>query len=100
MNWRRYLAVVGVSRSFSDAHAALEFSAFFSIAGDYRFILINADTRSNSGWVTLGDTFEGHRLARFDARGETLTLERGAEMSQLTLKDDRPKKSAARQRRT
>src|SRR5688572_21361512 len=100
MNWRRYLAGVWVLGCFSLAHAALELSAFIAIASDYRFILTNAETRSNSGWISLGDTFEEHRLTRFDALGETLILERGAELMSLHLKDDRVKETDTRQRRT
>ena len=100
MNWRRYLAGVWVLGCFSVAHAALELSAFIAIASDYRLILTNAETRSNSGWISLGDTFEEHRLTRFDALGETLILERGAELMSLHLKDDRVKETDTRQRRT
>lgn len=99
MNWQRCLAAVCFFGSWSLAHAALEFSAVVSVADGYRFILINAETRAHSGWVSLGATFEGHRLTRFDPQHEILTLEHGAEIRGLPLKDDRPKNPATRQRR-
>ena len=100
MIWRRYVVVMWVLGFASVVHAALELSAFISISGDYRFLVVNAETRSSSGWVSLGDTFEAYRLVRFDAHRETLTIQRADEVGELALKDDRTKETATRQRRT
>jgi hypothetical protein len=99
MKWRRYIAGLSVFGFLTVGHAALELSAFAGTSDGFRFIIIDAETRANSGWLALGDTFEGHRLARFDAQGEILTLERQAGNIELPLRRETEKKPDGRQRR-
>ena len=83
----------------SVARAAVELSALASVGGDFRFIITNADTRVSSGWLSLGDSFEEHRISRFDVANEVLTLERGGKSIQLRLKHDPVEQAGTRRRR-
>jgi len=99
MRWQRYLAGMCVLCVLSVSRATPEFSAFISIAGDFRFIITNAETRVHSGWLSIGDKFEEHRLSRFNAADEVLTLDRGGVSVQRHLKHDPIEESGPRRRR-
>jgi hypothetical protein len=99
--------------SLSSAHAAIKFVGYGKFADVYRFALCD-DSTSGSGWLAVGNEFEGYRLASFDVAREELVLvgrddtlhlvlpapragverrwesERGAELGAL-LNDMRPK---------
>jgi len=62
-------------------------------------IITNVETRVNSGWLSIDDQFEEHRLRRFNVADEVLTLDRGDESIQLRLKHDLLEQSGTRQRR-
>jgi hypothetical protein len=99
MRWQRYLIALWFWGVLSVARAAAELSAFASAGGDIRFIITNAETRVSSGWLSLGDSFEEHRISRFNLADEVLTLERGGESIQLRLKHDAVEQSGTRRRR-
>jgi len=99
MKWQRYLIGVFLFGLLSIAHASLELSAFASASGDFRFLITKAESKVGSGWLSLGDNFEGHRISRFNADKGVLTLERGDESIRLRLKHDPVEQSSVRRRR-
>jgi hypothetical protein len=99
MPWQRYLMALFFWGALPAVRAAVELAAFASIGADFRFVITNAETGVNSGWLTLGDSFEEHRISRFDAADEVLTLERGGESIQLRLKHDPVEQSGSRRKR-
>ena len=99
MSWPRCLAVISALGVLSFARAAVELSAFASAGGDFRFILANVETGANSGWLSLGDRFEEHRLSRFNVADETLTLEAGGESIHLRMKHEPVEPSGTPRRR-
>jgi hypothetical protein len=74
MRWFRPVVAFCAFGGVCFAGEALELSAFVLAWGSYRFIITNPGTRSNSGWLSIGERFEDHRLIRFSLEDETLTL--------------------------
>jgi hypothetical protein len=99
MRWQRYLMGLCFWAVLSVARAAVELSALASAGGDFRFILTNAETRVNSGWLSVGESFEEHRISRFNVADEVLTLDRGGESIQLRLKHEPVEQTGTRRRR-
>lgn len=71
------------------ARAALEFSGYTTARDGLRFIVTDLDTKKTSDWLRPGDTFQEHRIAGFDARTETLTVEHAGATLRLPLKGAR-----------
>jgi hypothetical protein len=84
---------------FSVARAELELSAFASVGGEYRFLLTDAELTVSSGWLSLGDKFQEHRISRFSSSDEVLTLVRDDESVQLRLKQDSIEQTGVPRRR-
>lgn len=71
----------------TNGYAALEFSGYMRLNDGLQFVVTDPDSKSASGWITLGAVFEGHKVAAFDEREEVLILERGGNSIRLSLKD-------------
>jgi hypothetical protein len=71
------------------AFAALEFAGYTTTRDGTRFVVTDLETKKTSDWLRVGDTFGGHRIAGFDARSETLTLEQGGATQRVKLKGER-----------
>jgi hypothetical protein len=66
--------------------AALEFSGFTQTGADVKFVLTDTDDARSSGWLGIGQSFRDHRLVTFDAKEETLTVEKDGRLTKLPLK--------------
>jgi uncharacterized protein len=69
------------------AEALPVFNATLTMGKQSRFVLIGADGKPSS-WLQLGDTFEGYTLKAFDAKTDTLDLERDGKTSHVMLATD------------
>jgi hypothetical protein len=81
-------ALVGVVPT---ARAVLEFSGYLASNGERRFLVTELDRGQTSGWLRIGDSFEGHTVARFEAQDEVLVVEHAGTSLRLPLKASRVK---------
>ena len=56
------------------------FNATLTVGKEHRFLLISA-LGKQSGFIRLGDTFEGYTLKAFDAQATVLEMERGGKVT-------------------
>ena len=70
----------------AEGRAALQFEGFLSDSGSVRFVLSNSESGRRSPWLSIGDSFEGHKVVSFDAKSEVLTLQTARETLRLFLK--------------
>jgi hypothetical protein len=71
-------------RAASDVPA---FNATLTIGKENRFVLVSPAGKASS-WLKLGDTFEGYKLKKFDAKEPALELERDGEVTRIVLVSD------------
>jgi hypothetical protein len=60
------------------------FNAVLSMGKSHRFVLAELDGKP-SGWLNLGDTYDGYKLATFDPATSTLGLEKDGKTVKVTL---------------
>lgn len=60
------------------------FNAQMTTGAESRFVLLSADGQA-SGWLRLGDEFDGYKLKRFDAAAGALELERDGRTVKVML---------------
>lgn len=66
------------------ADSAPLFNAVLSMGKSHRFVLAELDGKP-SGWLNLGDTYDGYKLAAFDPATSTLSLEKDGKTVKVTL---------------
>ncbi len=77
------------------AAAALPlFNATLSLGNEHRFVLVDALGKT-SAFLTLGESFDGHRLQSYDPKTGVLVLERDGVRSPVTLVPDAATKAPA-----
>jgi hypothetical protein len=81
------LFVVAVCRS----EAALEFSAYTQTARELKFVVNDPEEAQASGWLTIGQSFQGYTLVAFDGQQEVLSVRKGDTTVRLSLKASRVK---------
>jgi hypothetical protein len=86
-------AFVLATESASAASPRLFFNAVVTTGHDVRFVLISA-TGQSSGWIRLGDTFDGAVLKSFDPATSTLEIEENGKAEKLLLVADAEVKDA------
>lgn len=69
------------------ADAAPLFNATLSIGKDHRFVLVNAKGES-SGFLAIGQSFDGYKIKAYDAKAAALDLERDGKVTRVTLVAD------------
>lgn len=87
------LAVLSATATYAADQAPL-FNAVFTMGKDTRFILVSPSGQT-SGWIKLGDRFEGYALKQFDPATSTLEVERDGVVTKLTLVADAEVKAGA-----
>ncbi len=55
--------------------AAITFSGLMIVGDSVYVILIDSTSGRSSGWIRYGDTFERHKVSRYDRREEQLIVE-------------------------
>lgn len=71
-------------------HAASDvpvFNATLTSGGETRFVLIGPDGKTSS-WLKIGNSFQGWSIKAFDAKTDTLDLEREGKVEHVKLVDD------------
>lgn len=61
------------------------FQGYMTNAGKSRFVLSSEDAKTTSGWLELGQGFDGYAVVGFDAASEALTIEKGGRREVLHL---------------
>jgi hypothetical protein len=79
----------------SGLSATLEFSGYIESRNEFRFIITDIDEKSSSGWITIGQSFNGHRLVAFDRQKEVLSVKKGESTLELRLKESRVQDTVA-----
>jgi hypothetical protein len=70
-------------------HAGVEFVGVSLSSGGDLFVVANSESRTMSGWLSVGDTFEGTHVVSFDKGTGLLTVTRGGETLHLALRESK-----------
>src|SRR5688572_26906083 len=73
------------------AWGAVEFSGYLRSSDRIQFVIMEPLSGETSGWITVGDSFQGHRITGFDAKRKVLTVEHAGKLVELPLKDSKVK---------
>jgi hypothetical protein len=88
------LLMVVVATLFTvSARADIEFIGILATSESTRFALADTAT-GRTDWVGRGDRFGGYTVTSFDAKNDTLLLQRDATVLKIRLKDDAKVKAA------
>jgi len=89
MKLRLALALLALATPFAlrAADALPVFNATLTMGKEHRFVLVDASGKASS-FLNLGDTFAGVTLKAFDAKTGVLDVERGGQISHLTIAAD------------
>jgi hypothetical protein len=63
------------------------FNATLTVGKQHRFVLVSPGGKT-SGFISLGDTFEGYKLKAYDQKASTLDLERDGKIVRIALAAD------------
>lgn len=77
------LAAVTAASAWA-ADAVPLFNAVLSMGKSHRFVLAEQDGKP-SGWLNLGDSYDGYKLAAYDPATSTLELEKNGKTVKVTL---------------
>ncbi len=72
------------SAAFAAESAPLTFNGVLTLSNAQHFGLVN-EGATRTGWVKLGDEFDGYTLKSYDAPSKTLTLEKGGKTYTVAL---------------
>lgn len=75
--------------------AEIEFSGFFATSKEAFFSLTDTDSKRSSGWLTIGQVFEGHAVVSFDHEREIITLKKGEHMLVIPIRSAKVKAGRA-----
>jgi hypothetical protein len=73
--------------------AVLEFSAYLGTERTHLFVLTNRETSESSGWLTVGQVFQGYTITEFDPANDVLVLQQGGKNIRVNLKASRIEKA-------
>jgi hypothetical protein len=73
--------------ALSAADSVPLFNATLTIGKEHRFVLANA-TGKTSGFLRIGESFEGHKIKAYDAKSGVLEVERDGKTVKLTIVGD------------
>src|SRR3954471_22550349 len=93
---KRPLVGVWWVASLVSARAEIIFQGYMNTSEGSRFVL-SADKAETSGWLGVGDTFNGFTLLRFDPKAEVLTLEKDGKRSVIHIVDGRTRSTNGEQ---
>ena len=68
------------------AGTELIFSAYLSSERTTRVVLTETSSGKNSGWLAIGERFNGYSIIAFDRKTEVLRVSRGGRVEELALK--------------
>lgn len=83
-----FFLIVALAVSARAADQAPLFNATLTVGKEHRFVLVSQPSGKSSGFLALGDTFDGYTLKNYDAKTGVLELERDGKTSRLTLVAD------------
>lgn len=75
-----------VCAAVSPGHASPVFAGYIQSGQNYTFVLTDTEEAGSSGWLTIGRSFNGYALVAFDHSAETLSLRKGDQTLELSLK--------------
>lgn len=82
------LVATSTAAAFAAESAPLTFNGVLTLSNAQHFGLVN-DGATRTGWVKLGDEFDGYTLKSYDAASKTLTLEKGGKTYTVVLADSK-----------
>lgn len=68
------------------ARAEVEFAGYIKTAAELKFVLTDPAAKRTSDWLAVGGSFSGYKITGYDARTETLSVEKDGTTTQLRLK--------------
>lgn len=77
------ILLVAVAHSLS---AEIEFAGVFYLGEQGNFSLIDSETDRRSGWLQIGQSFQGYKIASYDRTAEVLRLVSSEDQLDLTLR--------------
>ena len=84
-----FAAIVATSTAaFAAEPAPLTFNGVLTLSNAQHFGLVNQGA-TRTGWVKLGDEFDGYTLKSYDAPSKTLTLEKAGKAYTVALADSK-----------
>lgn len=92
MNSRLFLfvAFVLLGARFTSAQPAasvhVEFAGYIKTAAELKFVLMDPAAKLTSDWLAVGGSFSGYKITGYDARTETLAVEKDGATTRLRLK--------------
>jgi hypothetical protein len=69
------------------ADAVPAFNATLTVGKETRFVLLDSMGKAST-WLKVGDTFEGYKLADYDAKAAALDLEKDGKITRISLAAD------------
>lgn len=81
------LAAAALAATGFAAEAAPVFNAVLTTGKDHRFVLLSSAGKTSS-FLRVGESFEGYVVKAYDAKADTLTVERDGQSVQLRLVAD------------
>lgn len=80
------LAMIAAVPAFG-ADAVPLFNGVLTVGTEHRFVLVSVEGKT-SGWLRLGDTFEGYKLTDYDSKQSSVNLERDGKKIRANLVAD------------
>lgn len=77
-------ALLALSGSIGQAMPT--FAGYMQMAEHVRFVLTGDEDAPSSGWLAIGQSFEGYTLVAFDQSSEVLSVRQGDAVMRLPLK--------------
>jgi hypothetical protein len=94
------LAALATMAAATGARAEIEFAGYLcSPPDDLKFVLADPATRQTSDVLGIGGSFAGYRVTAFEAKSETLTVEKDGTLQRLRLKNAVPVDAGAARER-
>ena len=93
MNLRLLIIALATAVALRAADSLPLFNATLTMGKEHRFVLVS-EAGKTSGWLKIGDAFEGYTVKAFDASTSTLDLERDGTTVHVNLVGDATVKNA------
>ena len=87
----KFIAFILVS--IAAARADLEFTGFFATSKESVYMLTDKKSNHTSGWLKVGDSFEGYTIEAFEKDNDVLVLRRGPNVLRLPIRQSKVKDS-------
>jgi len=83
----RLLFVIGLfGQPLLRAAATPELAGFFVLSDQAYFVLVDAESETTSGWLRVGDSFQGWRVEEFQSDADAVILQRENERVRISLR--------------